>query len=838
MFHSKFLRRMTSAALLAALLPTLVLLSDGCGEQPSANDCTPASCGVLEMECGSWADGCGGILTCGGCQDGYSCTEDGSCQLDGNPCEDHCINGVSDCGEAGIDCGGTCGECYCPNQQVGEVLLAEQYRTVAWTFDNPSFSGNPFDLESRATFTHCNTGATLTTRLFYKGNGQWGVHFTGRAAGRWIFETAAQDSDLHGQVGTVQVAFNGGVDGFHTAFGAKWGWTGSNRAFVPQLAMHPMRVDQWGDPAAVDQLVQTYVRDHGFNGLHVRMASAWYDHNNFDVRSVGQIVNDLDGECPDPDVESFVRLKRLVDAVHAAGGMVHIWQWFDSQRQQTPGYLPGGANGSCDRRLQNYIAAYLGPVPGWSMGYGFDVQEYAGEAGLSEWYDHLNAEMEPYFHPLGARWGDDPTGIGMYYDGFSYAGYQQHRPTYSDYRTGFTTYPDKLQFSEDRFRLRPTCGTRPDKDYTLQMIRRGLWISTLAGGTANIWGVLAKRPEDCDCLAQGFPRPDWTKTWSRFWKWRFLRDLEPCDDLTDGGAHCMKNAANTSFVFYGEDTASLTLDLRAMAGDQPAVAVDTTRPYEEIDLGTLSPGLQTFEAPGAAQSDWAVAIGPFEQARLDPGIPSPPNGLEPGGDEITPNAQGQVTLSWRPVAGCAYRVRLARLVPGSDPEVVVNWTDTPDVHFIVPVSVGENYRFWVRARDLSTQTLSDAAASTFRVYGVDPCRTNRPPMVHDLTTLEAFVRACFVNEMDDRAQQSLPNTDSEHDFQALMRDVRDLLIQTYPVIHYARPEQDNYGVDLDAFALIAQDGNRTVVDYVVDSAAGGVLVDKLDWQAGDGNVCQ
>jgi hypothetical protein len=62
-------------------------------------------------------------------------------------------------------------------------------------------------------------------------------------------------------------------------------------------------------------------------------------------------------------------------------------------------------------------------------------------------------------------------------------------------------------------------------------------------------------------------------------------------------------------VFYGEDTASISMDLRDMANSYQMVAVDTLREYEEIDLEVLAPSEWTWHAP--YESDWAVAIGAF-----------------------------------------------------------------------------------------------------------------------------------------------------------------------------------------------------------------------------------
>jgi hypothetical protein len=37
--------------------------------------CTPLSCSQLGYNCGSWSDGCGNIISCGGCPTGYTCQQ-------------------------------------------------------------------------------------------------------------------------------------------------------------------------------------------------------------------------------------------------------------------------------------------------------------------------------------------------------------------------------------------------------------------------------------------------------------------------------------------------------------------------------------------------------------------------------------------------------------------------------------------------------------------------------------------------------------------------------------------------------------------------------------------
>jgi hypothetical protein len=72
------------------------------------------------------------------------------------------------------------------------------------------------------------------------------------------------------------------------------------------------------------------------------------------------------------------------------------------------------------------------------------------------------------------------------------------------------------------------------------------------------------------------------------------------------------SSAEGRYLFYREDTERVELELRSMKASARAVAVDARRPYEERDLGEISPGIQTFEAP--YRSDWAVAVGSFDRA--------------------------------------------------------------------------------------------------------------------------------------------------------------------------------------------------------------------------------
>ena len=463
---------------------------------------------------------------------------------------------------------------------------AKLWEPVTWTFRNPGYSGNPFDLVAKAIFTHTPTGKKIQTELFYDGGDTWKLRFTGPQTGRWSYITESTDSELNELKGQIEIHSNPGVPGFITNYGSKWGRLGIDRAFVPQYVMYCDLPAFYRNPDRIDADIRNFFVEHGFNGFHISVLCRWFDFNK--LRS-----NEISSTSPNPDPRTFEALELLIRKVYAAGGVVHIWAWGDEQRRMTP--KKWGINGRVDRRVQRYICARLGPLPGWSMGYGFDLQEWVNRSDLSTWRQYMHSHLG-WFHFLGGR-APEMTQI---YDGLDYSSYQQHRPDYDMYVKAIGQYPDKPAFLEDRFRVRK--NVYPKKDYNFDMTRRGLWHSTMAGGAANIWGNLLNPRSDG--MSHPYPNKDQILTWSRFWKNRFQKELVRDNSLTDGV--CLK-VPGKLLVFYKENTISIKMDLSELRGKIKVIAVDTRCDYKEIELKDLKAETgQIFKAP--SRSDWAVIV--------------------------------------------------------------------------------------------------------------------------------------------------------------------------------------------------------------------------------------
>jgi len=152
---------------------------------------------------------------------------------------------------------------------------------LEWTIEWHGASGNPYDVIASAEFTHTD-GAKVRALMFYGGEDQWRFRFTGTGVGTWTLRTEGP-GDLGGHTAAVAIPERPGgrANGFMTHFGSKWGWQGTQEAFVPQYVMgknldayydHDVgRVDE----AKIEQDIQEFLVEHGFTGFHLQGRGQW-----------------------------------------------------------------------------------------------------------------------------------------------------------------------------------------------------------------------------------------------------------------------------------------------------------------------------------------------------------------------------------------------------------------------------------------------------------------------------------------------------------------------------------------------------------------------------------
>ena len=517
---------------------------------------------------------------------------------------------------------------------------------LEWSIEWQGTTGNPHDVIASVEFTDPD-GARVRTPMFYGGNDQWRFRFTGIRVGTWKLRTDGP-GDLGGHAATVEVRERSGgrANGFMTHFASKWGWQGTQKAFVPQYVMgkdlDAYYDDDAGrvDEAKIERDIRKFIVEHGFTGFHLQGRGRWFS-------LVGR-----PGKDPNPDPRTYEVLETIIRKVYERGGACHIWMWGKDIRRDGDGprAMVGGPMTAADQRNLRYLAARLGPIPGWSIGYGYDTENlWASPEELDTWKEFLHGYCG-WHHFIGARVGFDEKGpygefgkgipkpplndkynapVGDEYAawlGGSYTGYTSYRPLYDRYVEGIEHRPNIPSFEEDRFRLREA-PQWTHKDYSPKSTIKGLWHSAMAGGVANIWGNLL--PNDDQGGSQSYDHGDvdikhLIKTYATFFrdKKRFRKDFirdntiaDPRKGTTEVPAAasisvCLRNRDMTHLVFYKEDAVSVGMDLSAMKGPRPAVAVDAHRAYKEIDLGVLAARKQAWRAP--YPSTWAIAVGRFD----------------------------------------------------------------------------------------------------------------------------------------------------------------------------------------------------------------------------------
>jgi hypothetical protein len=67
---------------------------------------------------------------------------------------------------------------YAADESFPQTTGTQWYPRLEGNLKNPSFDGNPFDVEAKVIFIHRKTGRSATTSMFYDGGDTWRFRFT------------------------------------------------------------------------------------------------------------------------------------------------------------------------------------------------------------------------------------------------------------------------------------------------------------------------------------------------------------------------------------------------------------------------------------------------------------------------------------------------------------------------------------------------------------------------------------------------------------------------------------------------------------------------------------
>jgi hypothetical protein len=509
-----------------------------------------------------------------------------------------------------------------------------------WTLENSLWSGNPFDVIATVNFLHQGTGEKYTTQMFYAGNNSWKFRFTGTRKGMWSFSTSSQHEKLDSLTGTVLVSpqTNPAIKGFLTHVGNKYAIMVKDKdhlqGYVYQVFMNQQDFEQQyehnsrilGHPDRA-HLIPEYWRNTRENGFDIYFFAVFYSWFRMGALSISDFSSAADPKLDQPDLALFKTLEYAIQYANAKGGHMHIWAWGDNDRKQTPNHLSDGFRGERHRRLIRYIAARLGPLPGWSMNFGFDTIEMPNAKKDAAWWaEEMNRTMG-WPHILTSRgWYDENFGACSYagFGGFPYeletadkgpVNYEEIRQHMDSHRDKPSIYEERHTYN--RWQCWPVKVAEPNR-LNESGCRRLIWWETMAGGMGGFFGHFSERFNQFGPFHQEGPcgyHPDSLKrafrTHRDFWRnGRLKLDMSPDNSRVQvKEGYCLVNINKTHFVFYFEDVESVTIDLSKMPGRQPIIAVDTKEEYKEIVKGKLRAGIYTISLD--RMSDWVIAIGEF-----------------------------------------------------------------------------------------------------------------------------------------------------------------------------------------------------------------------------------
>jgi hypothetical protein len=488
---------------------------------------------------------------------------------------------------------------------------AELFEYAEWHVDNPSYTGNAFDVIADVQFTHAGSGETRTTQMFYDGGDDWKFRFTGTQTGTWNYTTSSDDSELDGLSGaiTINPNPNPNATGFITSVGNKYAIQradGGLKGLSPHVYGHGDAKDgllHWSGSRKISDATEADV--DAYMDLADRDGFDWVFHDVIGNRwfQDGAVGHDQHSSV-NPDLDTFQALDMIITRTRERGKFSQFWMWGDNanHRKWTPVGV-GGINGTEDKRLQRYIAARLGPLPGWTMGYGFDLHEWVSEEQVGEWAQYMHDHMG-WDHLLMARARSHSE-----LDVVSHAGLLH---SYEDAVANLDGATRPQHFGERDNHTRQS-------GHTMDWTRRHVWLYTMAGGHSGHFGTWG---------GNDYPNPEQLRTHLTFWsgKDRFKLDMERANALTgntvlDGGADTQQYALESKdgnlIVIYAENTDQVVVKLSELTDDADwapgahIIAVDTRLAYQEIDLGAFDLTDETIDL--GQTSDWALAVTPVPE---------------------------------------------------------------------------------------------------------------------------------------------------------------------------------------------------------------------------------
>jgi len=499
-----------------------------------------------------------------------------------------------------------------------EGATVGKWRRHAVSMQNNTYSGNPFELQVDATFTHLESGINLRLPGYYAGNNTWKIGFMPTMIGEWSFVTFSADPDLNGISGSITcVAFElPGMLKADNANPSKWKFTDG-----PYVIPMAFRVEFFFEQASVEeftsaanflkdsvkgQMFETRLLDEAgwYAGRHDYIFEGNWQNHNFDLAV-------------------WDRMEERMEILTERGLGAHVMFYSDDAGQ--PGW---GGQSKTEALVIRYVVARLAGYPIVFFNSGIDIAEYRSQSDIN-WFGSQIRSLDPYRHPVSSRYGGGSGDYVMSGQTFDSRGYNTAE---IDQMTGYfqiSSVPVSMDdaWGENR-------GSHPSKDHTEHDIRRAFWKCLMAGGVGGlVRGGGAGLPDDgyfsIRTIESDLESEQWLKLINPFIQTKLgdtFGTMIPTGSLVSN-AYCIADPDRTKLLYFtvGEhDTydanngGAISLKLSDLTGDYSA---DWFNPRigSETNAGIYS-GSSDHTVTPPSSDDWVLLL--TRQTDIPPAAPT------------------------------------------------------------------------------------------------------------------------------------------------------------------------------------------------------------------------
>jgi hypothetical protein len=474
-----------------------------------------------------------------------------------------------------------------------------KWRRYKVQLQNSSYSGNPFELEIDAVFTHSATSTKITLPGYYDGNNTWEIGFMPTKTGDWTYVTSSSDSDLDNKTGTITCieSGNSGILKADPQNPRKWKYA-DGQYVVPTA----FRFDVFQEAGSIARF--TEIADFLQKDVQGHMLEFTFRNEVYSNHSALQF-----------DLSLWNRLEDRMEVLTARGLGIHFM--FYSDDAQAPNW---GAQSLQEKLLFRYLMARLAGYPVLIINTGIDLAEYRSGSWVN-WVRQEIGGLDPYVHPISSRIGGGSGNLRMSGETFYSRG---DRQAYVNTMIGYFNSNNVPISMDDAW------GELMEgyefKSFRPTDIRRAMWKCVIAGGLGLI--IRGSKITNSDAWFRMAPgvlqfeddleSEQWIKLVNPFIKDKLgntFGAMVPSSALVSNG-YAMADAQKTKILIFlmgvndkwdNGNGGAVTVKISSVSGKTYKATWFDTRTGNESSAGTLVSGKDHALNPPSTD-DWVLLL--------------------------------------------------------------------------------------------------------------------------------------------------------------------------------------------------------------------------------------